>query len=69
MKKKERGVRLCPSCSSTMHESVDDWGDSFHKCSNCGTKIRIFHERVKPNHKPIDLNNRFNNDIDSTGCS
>jgi hypothetical protein len=35
--------------------------------------IRIFHERIKTAkpavHKPINIDNRFNNDIDSTGCS
>jgi len=47
MEESKRGYYQCKVCGSITHEYVDDWGDSFHKCSNCGTKIRIFHRPIR----------------------
>jgi len=41
------GVKLCPVCGQTMHETVDDRGDDYYKCSVCSHKQRIFHQPVR----------------------
>ena len=56
----EQGVKRCSSCGGIMHEYVDDRGDSYDRCSICGNKVRIFHERI---------DNRFNDDIDTRGSA
>jgi len=61
--------KRCPTCGGLMYESVGNDSNDYYVCSVCQTKVRIFHERIKPSHQKIDIDNRFNHDIDTTGCS
>ena len=64
MNKQKRGFKQCEVCGGVLHEHVGEDSLDYWKCSICGHKVRIFHKRAKPAHKPVDLNDRFSDPED-----
>jgi len=54
--------KQCPICYQIMYEDVGTDCNDYYRCDKCRLSIRILHER-------ININSRFNRDIDITGCS